>query len=201
MMSGECDRCRHRRRAYVRLIVRPAGRWYRRDKRQMPHPFGVSFQPGTAAQGPQRGQGPGPGALPAQEAISLLNLRLPTRAAPTALAPQALLQSPGGAGQPGAVGASAEALMRLKRLLGLLPQAAPGPGRPNEEVMGSDRGGAPSPVLQALQALSAPAPPRSLSPAPPRFVPGEEGRAPAPSLGFDGLGRKPGAVGGREFLG
>lgn len=67
--------------------------------------LGLSFQPGTNQVGfgdrQSGGTGGGTGAPPLQTALQLLSLRLPTRVSPSAIAPQALLQSQGAAGAPG----------------------------------------------------------------------------------------------------
>lgn len=86
--------------------------------------IGTSFQPGAD----QNGQGRR--ATPVQEAIRLLSLRLPSRVSPSAIAPQALLQSPGGAGLSGG-GMTTDAVLELLRRLrmqsgaALPPQAQP----------------------------------------------------------------------------
>lgn len=124
--------------------------------------LGVTFQPGTDARG---GTGSATPQLPPQSAVSMLNLRLPTRAAPNALAPQSLLESRGGGGLP--IGDSAMAL--LQRLLAL----ARGSARPDyEPTSGFDEG--PAPLSNALAALTQPSAMSMPSDRAPRIVPGRE---------------------------
>lgn len=88
--------------------------------------YGLSFQPG----GDQNGQGGqnGRGQTPVQQAIQLLSLRLPSVVGARAIAPQALLNAPGGAGLGGG-GMTVEAALALLRKLaqqsgmGMPPQA------------------------------------------------------------------------------
>lgn len=87
--------------------------------------YGLSFQPGqqNVASGSQDRKVGGP---QPQSAIELLNLRLPSVVGPSAIAPQALLQSPGGMG----LGGSPNAALLLQALAALsgaqLPPMAQG---------------------------------------------------------------------------
>src|SRR5690606_20872142 len=82
----------------------------------------------------ENGQNAGParrGAAPIQEAIRVLNLRVPSVVGARALSPQALLSAPGSAGIPNAAGVQIEQLLR--RIFGQagipgLPAAPTGPG-------------------------------------------------------------------------
>lgn len=77
-------------------------------------PFGVSFSP--AQQGGQGQAQAGPRQSPVQQAIQTLSLRMPRVAGAGSLAPQALLNSPGGANMSGPVDA-ASMLEQIKRML------------------------------------------------------------------------------------
>lgn len=92
----------------------------------MPYSIGKSFQPGADAQnGNVRG---GPGQSPIQTAIKLLSLRLPSVVGARGIAPQALLQSPGGAAVGGDMGVDAVIAM-LRRLM----QQSGGDGGPQAQ--------------------------------------------------------------------
>lgn len=65
----------------------------------MPPGIGYNFAPGNDIQMGGKGRSGGPSFGP-QEAIRMLSLRLPKSAGPSAIAPSALLNAPGGAGAP-----------------------------------------------------------------------------------------------------
>ena len=130
--------------------------------------YGVSFQPGGEESGPN-GQRR---SAPVQEAVRMLSLRLPTVTGARGISPQALLQSPGGAGA-NTGGFSLEAALELLRKLR-------GANQPPQLQMPSAGIGMPptapggAPVSTAL-----PQPGRDLrSPSgPPRVIPGQQAPA------------------------
>ena len=129
--------------------------------------YGVSFQPGGEDSGPN-GQRR---SAPVQEAVRMLSLRLPTVKGARGISPQALLQSPGGAGA-NTGGFSLEAALALLRKLrgaNQPPQLRmPSAGQPSA---GMPAGMSPAPVSTAL-----PQPDRDLRAptGPPRVIPGLE---------------------------
>lgn len=80
----------------------------------MADPFGVSFSPANQQSGNTQQQQGRP--TPVQQAIQTLSLRIPRVAGAGSLAPQALLNSPGGANVGGPVDA-ASMLEQIKRML------------------------------------------------------------------------------------
>jgi hypothetical protein len=85
--------------------------------------LGYSFQPGSEdVPLAEQGQG-GPKGLSPQQAVKILSLRVPDRASPSAIAPLALLKSPGGA----AAGAAAANPLQdlIKSLMALFEQQGP----------------------------------------------------------------------------
>lgn len=82
--------------------------------------FGVSFMPGAQGENGQEMDGtrrPMAARNPVQEAVKILSLRLPKVYGAQALAPQALLNAPGGMGMPGTQGnVTAQALAQLAGL-------------------------------------------------------------------------------------
>lgn len=122
----------------------------------MPANLGYQFAPGADARGTQNQGQPQRRGLSPQSAVRLLQLRVPERPAASAIAPQALLQSPGagGLGGDGLAGI-------IKALAG---RAAPPPMAPPPMVppqMGA--AAAPSqqlPIPPQATAASAPPPPR-----------------------------------------
>lgn len=112
--------------------------------------FGVSFQPSDANQGPQ--QQPH-----LQEAIQLLNLRLPSIIGARSPIPQALLTAPGLVKQGGTD------VEFIKQLLGLnMPAQSPAGGPQLHSGQDAQR---PNPVAM---------PPAPGAPPPPRVTPGQE---------------------------
>ena len=150
--------------------------------------YGVSFQPGGEDSGPN-GQRR---SAPVQEAVRMLSLRLPTVTGARGISPQALLQSPGGAGADTG-GFSLEAALELLRKLrgtNQPPQLRmPSAGQPSA---GMPAGMSPAPVSTAL-----PQPDRDLRAptGPPRVIPGQDApagqtrtelpRAPVPQSAID----------------
>lgn len=132
------------------------------------NPLGVSFQPGTS---PTGGTGSATPQTPPQSAISLLNLRLPTRAAPNAIAPQSLLQGQGAAGLP----QGDSALAQLRRLLQMMTRGGPQP--PYDAPFEPESMSGQSPMAMGLQALAQPQPSYD-APASVRVTPGSERPAP-----------------------
>jgi hypothetical protein len=127
----------------------------------MPANLGYQFAPGTDARGPQNQGQPQQGrGLSPQSAVRLLQLRVPERPAASAIAPQALLQSPGmgGLGGDGLAGI-------IKALAGraVPPQMAPTPPAPSP--MAPPPPMAPSPM--------APPQPTTRVNAPPYYAPSE----------------------------
>ena len=144
----------------------------------MPMPLGLAFQPGVNQPqgyggGGQPGGAPGQAVSPLQSAIRLISLRLPTVVGAHALAPQALLNAPGGAGQ--MPGDSAIALLR--KLFGMAPggitgsMAGPSGGGGGDERGG---GGGGADLLRMLMGGGPSAAPSGFGPSPlPRFTPGD----------------------------
>lgn len=145
--------------------------------------FGVSFLPQGGGNPGEQGQ---PTAVePSQAAIKILSLRLPKVTGGSPFAPAPLLQAPGGMGNPLLRSGIGQTQQRV------LPQLAapPGPSGP----VGPSVGGAPSPfagglppgVIQDVLDILAkmPKPPM----APPRVIPGEEGRNPNPRPSDPGM--------------
>lgn len=90
----------------------------------MASPFGVSFVPGQPSpQGVAGGAGQRSPDRGVQEAVQILNLRLPKVYGSRSIAPSPLLTAPGGMGQPAAHGnVVAQALAQMA---GLTPRQAP----------------------------------------------------------------------------
>ena len=93
--------------------------------------YGLSFMPGGDNAGGNANRQDEARVTPAQEAIKLLSLRLPSVVGARALAPNTLMQSPGGAGLAGPGGMSVDAMIEwLRRQMQQSqaqtpPQAAP----------------------------------------------------------------------------
>lgn len=148
----------------------------------MPAGLGYQFAPGADANGmTQQGQPQRRGLSP-QAAVKLLQLRVPERPAASALAPQALLQSPGMAGAGGALQAIIQALAGRET-----PpmQPEPAPSAPQAQAGPASQPPMAPPTAQPSQmgAVAAPSyvppaatpPPAAFAtsaPPPPHFTPG-----------------------------
>jgi hypothetical protein len=160
-------------------------------------PFGVSFNPtgGPSGPGGQQGQKPSP----VQQAIQTLSLKIPKSNGPGAIAPDALLNSPGG----GAIGGNSNDAMILeqirKMLFGTKPgQIGTGPQMPQSGDQGMAPGGGgfmPPPMpggggFQPSAQMGAPAPPPQAPQLTPHFTPVEGTGAPGqpPSQPFGNTG-------------
>jgi hypothetical protein len=129
----------------------------------MPPGIGYSFAPGSDDIPMQGGMSGGSASAPAS-AVKVLSMRVPKKAASAAIAPQALLQSPGSAGAPGGFD---------PMLLQLLMKAFAPPqsnGVPNTPSMSGTPSEAPRqmgrPTIGSMGSASAPLPP-------PRIIPGD----------------------------
>jgi hypothetical protein len=136
----------------------------------MPPGIGYSFQPGSSDIPMQGGASGGAASAPAS-AVKVLSMRVPKRAASSAIAPQALLQSPGSAGAPGGFD---------PMLLQLLMKAFAPPqtnGVPNIPDIGGDTFGAGQ--RRERQMMDRPTLPMQEPGAlpPPRIIPGDTPQA------------------------
>ena len=124
----------------------------------MANSFGISFVPGAQRDQIEQQGGQPSGLSPAQSAVQMLSLRLPRVAGAQALAPGALLASPGAAGQQMGSAMSNPLLQALLRLAGLLGGPEGLPGGPAMAPMGG------------------------FTPTAPRIIPGEFDRMPGPGM-------------------
>lgn len=155
----------------------------------MAQSYGLSFQPQADANGNGASATP-----PVQQAVKLLSLRLPSVVGARAIAPQALLESPGSAGAGGPGGMTGDALVAwLKKLLqqsqapvppqaqsvlqpsmSQVPTFGPSAGGGGVERTGAEGSGATAMSQPRLQVPLASAPPSYSAPGPPRVIPGGE---------------------------
>ena len=130
----------------------------------MATPFGISFVPGQESGGEGRMGAGGGGVSPLQAAVQFLSLRLPRVTGAQGIAPNALMQSPGGGGFPSPI---LQALLRLAGLgegAGSMAPTMPGAG------MAMPRMGMPG--------MGQP----GMGPATPRIIPGEQDRMRGPGV-------------------
>ena len=147
--------------------------------------YGLSFMPGGDNAGGNANRQDEARVTPAQEAIKLLSLRLPSVVGARALAPNTLMQSPGGAGLAGPGGMSVDAMIEWLRKQMQQSQAST-PPQAATLFQPPSAGGAPSPSqprqdgtpVSRQQSQRGQPQPMSAFPPPPVVRPGDEPKPP-----------------------